>query len=137
MIVNPYVGLAGYSGGFAGAWEDWCDQNYYTAENNAKCKVCPVKLPIVGTCITPAPHTMAGRAARKLPQQTDLERLGPPVTVPDPSVPPPSSGGIVPPASGGDELIAGVPNWALGVGAALLGGGAFYAMSRRGGGRRR
>lgn len=66
--------------GFSGAWEDWCDVNYYTPENNAKCKNCNrVEIPFVGPkCTWPAPHTLVGRQLRNLPAQTDLERLGPP-----------------------------------------------------------
>lgn len=80
--------------GFAGAWEDWCDINYWTPENNVKCKVC-TPLPI-GPCIYPDPKTVAGRAIRKLPSRTDLETLGP---KPDegeddpPNVPIPEVGG--------------------------------------------
>lgn len=83
-------------GDFGGAWEDWCDINYYTAENNAKCKECNrVNIPFLGDrCTWPDPKTIAGRAARGLPQQTDLERLGPAgsdevVTIPEtgPSAP--------------------------------------------------
>jgi hypothetical protein len=84
--------LQGY-GAFGGAWEDWCDVNYYTGKddpsdrnsNNAKCKKC-TPLPF-GPCLYPDPKTMGGRAIRSLPQQTDLERLGPPggevVVIPD------------------------------------------------------
>jgi hypothetical protein len=66
--------------GFGGEWEDWCDANDWTPENNAKCKNCNiVNIPILGPrCTYPAPHTQAGRVARGLPMQTDLQRLGPP-----------------------------------------------------------
>lgn len=65
--------------GFGGEWEDWCDRNYYSAEWNEKCKECNrVEIPFLGKrCTWPDPKTMAGRAARGLPLQTDLERLGP------------------------------------------------------------
>lgn len=70
--------------GFGGEWEDWCDKNYYTEQWNTACKNCnKVKIPLLGErCTWPDPKTMAGRAARGLPSQTDLERLGPPGTVP-------------------------------------------------------
>lgn len=82
-------------GAFGGAWEDWCDQHYWTTENNAKCKNCPTKDPIFGKCLSFDPKTMAGRATRGLPQQTDLERLGPatPEQIPSPTPYPESGGG--------------------------------------------
>lgn len=52
-------------GAFAGTWEDWCDKTYpETDPQREKCKKCPVKVPIVGTCLTPAPWTIVGKAAR-------------------------------------------------------------------------
>lgn len=80
--------LQGYDA-FGGAWEDWCDIHYYTPENNERCKNCNKKdFPFVGPrCTWFDPKTMGGRAQRGLPQQTDLERLGPPggevVVIPD------------------------------------------------------
>lgn len=72
--------------GFGGEWEDWCDQNYWTPENNTKCKVCSY-LPF-GPCTYFKPWTTGGKSQRGLPSQTDLQRLGPP---PDESAPPPDS----------------------------------------------
>jgi hypothetical protein len=88
-------------GGFGGAWEDWCDQHYWTPENNTKCKDCNlVDFPLFGKkCTYFAPHTQTGKLERGLPQQTDLQRLGPPpgesTPLPDPvppqDAPPPES----------------------------------------------
>lgn len=81
-----FRGLAG----FGGTWEDWCDVNYYTPENNTKCKECPERLPVFGNCLSGAPWTMLGKQRRGLPSQTDLERLGPAggTEEPFPNVPP-------------------------------------------------
>lgn len=92
----PVVPPNPFFGDFGGTWEDWCDVNYWTPENNAKCRVCPQTL--FGHCVTPAPHTMLGRAARGLPQQTDLQTLGPP---PGTETPPPN--GIPPDVDTGDS----------------------------------
>jgi hypothetical protein len=142
---TQYLQLDGYNG-FGGTWEDWCDKNYFTPENNAKCKNCPIKVPILGNCITPEPWTVAGRLARKLPSKTDLEmqqQSAPPdpiVTVPTPAPPQPVPGvsqpGTVPgsyPAPSTD-LIPGVSNTVLILGGlALVGGVAAVALRGRGG----
>lgn len=61
---------------FGGEWEDWCDTNYPSAENNAKCKNCNrQEIPLLGSrCTFPAPWTVIGKQVRGLPQQTDLQR---------------------------------------------------------------
>lgn len=117
-------------GGFNGAWEDWCDQNYWTPENNEKCKNCNiVKIPIVGPkCTYPDPKTVVGRTIRGLPQQTDLERLGPPggTEIPTP-VPIPETSD-----AGGGSWFEQNKMLVFGGGIVALGALAFL-MSRRGG----
>ena len=108
--------------GFGGEWEDWCDINYWTPGNNAKCKVC-TPLPF-GPCIFPAPKTVAGRAARGLPSQTDLELLGAPPSE-DPGIP-------VPIPETGDSWFEDNKMLVLG-GGALIAGVAFLAMRKKGG----
>ena len=109
--------------GFGGAWEDWCDTHYYTPGNNEKCRKC--SFIDAGPCLYPAPHTMAGRLARGLPQQTDLERLGPPVAETPDEV-------VIPEA--GDSWLED-NKLLIGVGAAgLLGLVLLARRSKRGGG---
>ena len=111
--------------GFGGAWEDWCDIHYWTPENNAKCKNCNlVNIPILGPrCTYPDPKTQAGRIARGLSLQSDLDRLGPPPSESTPDVPIPETG---------DSWFDDNKMLILG-GGALIAGVAFLAMRKKGG----
>lgn len=145
VLAPPRPRFRGFRG-FGGEWEDWCDKNYYTPENNAKCKNCNlVDIPLLGKrCTYFAPRTPVGKIERGLPQQTDLQRLGPPpgesTPLPDP-VPPPDA----PPAESWFEknkmlVIAGGGALALGLvalamrgkkGKGLFGLGAMHYRKRR------
>jgi hypothetical protein len=111
--------------GFDGAWEDWCDIHYWTPENNAKCRNCPIKDPIFGKCLSFDPATVAGRLARGLPSQTDLQRLGP---APTEELPLPEEI----PADGGSWFEKNKMLVLAGGGVLALGAVAFAMSKRRG-----